>query len=149
MRSFIALLSKALLALIGIGLASCDGGDMKVAYGCPYADFRASGIVTDQDGKPIQGIRVVLKGREYPNPDYQRVTDTVWTDHSGYYQYNGDERFLEERRIAFEFDDVDGPENGGEFSKVEVNVTIVQTEEGEGWYMGTYEARADVKMQKE
>lgn len=150
MRDFIAFLSKFLLALLGIGVVSCDGGggDMRVEYGCPYADFRASGTVTDEDGKPIQGIRVVLKGRDHQDPEYPRETDTVWTDHYGDYRYNGGERFLDQARIAIEFEDVDGPENGGEFSKVEVNVPIVKVEEGESWYMGAYEASADVTMYK-
>ncbi len=149
MRSFIAFLSKALLAILGIGVASCDNIlPAPVEYGSPYAHFRASGNVTDQDGNPIQGIRVVLKGKEYPDPEYLRETDTVWTDHYGHYQCNDGERFLDVTKIALEFEDVDGPENGGEFTKVEVDVPIVQVEEGENWYMGAFEASADVKMYK-
>ena len=149
MRSLIAYLSKLLLPLLGIGLASCDGGGgVKLEYGCPYADFRASGTVIDQDGKPIQGVRVVLKGRLNPEMDIPRETDTVWTDRSGYYQCNGGVRYLDDSRITFEFQDVDGPENGGEVSKVEVDAPIVKVEDGEGWYMGKFEACADVKMFK-
>ena len=50
-------------------------------------------------------------------------------------------------KVYMKFEDVDGVENGGEFSAVEKTVPVVQVKEGDGsWYEGAYEAEADVTM---
>ena len=58
----------------------------KAEYGCPHSDFEAKGVVTDEAGNGIQGIRVVISA-EYPNPNYVGgpITDTLWTNHVGEY----------------------------------------------------------------
>ena len=76
------------------------------------------------------------------------MTDTLWTDHNGEYSSRYDE-FAYMQSVSLEFEDVDGPENGGEFQKVEVEVPVFQVKEGDGnWYQGSYGAGADVTMIK-
>lgn len=57
------------------------------------------------------------------------------------YLYNFD-------KVHLKFEDIDGPENGGEFETVEVDARIVQIEDGRDWYSGTFETSADVTMIK-
>ena len=87
---------------------------------------------------------------EYPNPNYVGgpITDTLWTSHAGEY-VSRDDNFANLGSEKLEFEDVDGAENGGEFQSVTVEVPIFKVREGDGnWYMGAYEAGADVTMLK-
>ena len=76
------------------------------------------------------------------------MTDTLWTNHDGEYATHH-EQFANNNSIQIECEDVDGPENGGEYQKVVVEVPVFQVKEGDGnWYQGAYEAGADVTMMK-
>ena len=125
----------------------------KAEYGCPHADFEAKGVVTDEEGKGIQGIRVVISA-EYPNPSYvgEPMADTLWTNHSGEYvtaQSQMIDDFAYMDSVKLEFEDGDGQENGGEFHKVTVEVPVFKVKEGDGnWYDGAYEAGVNVTMLK-
>lgn len=145
MRTILNKFCKFFLACIGIAMfTSC-----KEMYGCPHADFEAKGVVTDEEDKGIQGIRVVLSEIQ-SNPLYtgKPETDTLWTNHEGEYSIQK-EWISPLNNIKIEFEDVDGPENGGEFQKVEVEVPVFKVKEGDGsWYHGAYEAGADVTMMK-
>lgn len=57
------------------------------------------------------------------------------------YYYNFD-------KVHLKFEDIDGPENGGDFETVELDASISQIKEGKDWYAGTFEAGADVTMIK-
>ena len=49
------------LIMTALGFAGCsDDEDTIVAdeYGTPYADYKYMGTVTDENGKPIEGINV-------------------------------------------------------------------------------------------
>lgn len=145
MKKLISIISRLLLSLMGLSFASC-----REEYGCPHADFRAMGMVTDDEGQPISGIRVVMSA-DYPNPNVKGPSDTLWTGPEGTYMYApkdfyaSDYPFLES--VKFKFEDVDGEANGGEFSKVEIEVPVFQVEPGDGnWYQGSYQSGVDVTM---
>mgnify|MGYP003294337344 CR=1 FL=1 len=147
MKEILLKVIKCLLPLFGI--AAIDSCDMKVEYGCPYADFEARGVVTDEDGNGIQGIRVVISAG-YPDTAYEgeTITDTLWTNHSGEY-VRGNSQFAYMNSVKLEFEDVDGQENGGEFQKISIEVPVFMAKEGDGnWYDGAYEAGANVTMTK-
>lgn len=145
MKEFLIKFIKIVLPLLGITMFdSC-----RVEYGCPHSDFEAKGTVTDEEGKGIQGIRVVISA-EHPNTNYtgKPLTDTLWTNHDGEYATHH-EQFAYNNSIQIECEDVDGLENGGEYQKVVVEVPVFQVKEGDGnWYHGAYEAGADVTMMK-
>ena len=134
-----------------------DSCTAKVEYGCPHADFEAKGVVTDEEGKGIQGIRVVISA-EHPNPSYTGtpIADTLWTNQNG--EYDTGEAYQESYvynifaymdSVKLEFEDVDGQENGGEFQKVSIEVPVFKVKDGDGnWYDGAYEAGANVTMTK-
>jgi putative lipoprotein (rSAM/lipoprotein system) len=151
MKNIIIKLCKITLGLLGIAMVdSCIG---RAEYGCPHADFEAKGVVTDEAGNGIQGIRVVISAK-YPNPYYTGapLTDTLWTNQEGAYvtgeSYMVDD-FAYMDSVKLEFEDVDGCENGGEFQSVIVEVPVFQVKPGDGnWYDGAYEAGANVTMIK-
>lgn len=84
MKDLILKLFRITLGLLGV--AMIDSCTAKVEYGCPHADFEAKGVVTDEEGKGIQGIRVVISA-EHPNPSYTGtpIADTLWTNQNGEY----------------------------------------------------------------
>lgn len=151
MKNLIIRLIKVTLGLLGIALV--DSCIAREEYGCPYAEFEAKGLATDETGNGIQGIRVVISA-EYPNPLYTGtpLTDTLWTNNNGEYVTGKSylvEQFAYMKSVQVEFEDVDGAENGGEFQSVTVEVPVTQVKEGdEHWYKGAYEASANVTMLK-
>ena len=83
------LLLKAIKCLLPLfGVAVFDSCAVKAEYGCPHADFEAKGVVTDEDGNAIKGIRVALSAER---PDYSYfntpLRDTLWTNENGEYKY--------------------------------------------------------------
>ena len=155
MRNLFIRLAKISLGLLGTAaINSCDGHFIgKAEYGCPHADFEAKGTVTDEDGNGIPGIRVIIRSQNplSSNPK-DRLEETIWTNHNGEYvsgESYYDDDFAYTSSIKMEFEDVDGPENGGEFQKVNIEVPVFQVKEGDGkWYNGAYEAGANVTMHK-
>ena len=155
MKDLILKLFKITLGLLGIAMV--DSCIAKAEYGCPHADFEAKGVVTDEEGKGIQGIRVVISA-EHPNPSYTGtpIADTLWTNQNG--EYDTGETYQESYvynvfaymdSVKLEFEDVDGQENGGEFQKVSIEVPVFKVKDGDGnWYDGAYEAGANVTMTK-
>lgn len=150
MKEFLIRFIKSVLPLIGVAMFnSC----LMAMYGCPHADFEAKGVVTDETGKGIKGIRVMLT-EETPNGNYsgKPYTDTLWTNENGVYQTTPSyktEEFAYSSSVKLKFEDVDGEENGGEFDKVEIEVPVFKVKEGDGsWYHGAYEAGANVTMNK-
>lgn len=138
-----------------LGFASCDIiGVGLCMYGEPHADFKAIGKVTDEAGKPIEGIRVaVQQHRHYNNtPDviYDQNdwydNDTLFTDAEGKYQL---ERMVFDapHDVKIVFEDVDGEANGGEFESSTATPEVKKTKKGDGsWYGGAYEVSADATL---
>ena len=151
MKTLIDKLTKLILGLLGVAMV--DSCLAKAEYGCPYADFEAKGVVTDEDGNGIHGIRVVISV-DHSSPAYKGEPrrDTLWTNHSG--EYASVNPFVEHdfaylNNVQLQFEDVDGQENGGEFQKVTIEVPVFKVKEGDGnWYNGGYEAGANVTMLK-
>lgn len=99
------------------------GPDM---YGTPYMSYEVSGKVVDEESNPIGGIQVVGVER-----------DTTFTAADGSFSVSAKKWSYP---IA-KFEDIDGPENGGEFkTKTEYFDwrEFEQVEKGSGWYEGKY-----------
>ena len=125
-----------LLTLLGFGAVSCERPMLE--YGCPTADYHVSARVVDSEGNSITGIEVGGSyGEVFGVSDADGVVDI---------NYRGGSI----RKITFT--DVDGAENGGEFSKVEfdrdyLNRKVEKVEDGEGWYEGKFNIElGDVEM---
>ena len=125
-----------LLTLLGFGAVSCERS--MVEYGCPTADYHVSARVVDSEGNSIAGIEVGSSyGEVFGVSDADGVVDI---------NYRGGSI------SNITFTDVDGAENGGEFSKVEfdwyyLNRKKEKVEDGEGWYEGKFNIElGDVEM---
>lgn len=139
-----------LLALLGFSGCGKIGWGM-IEYGQPHANYKFLGEVKDPDGKPVEGIRVVVDpGSAYP--DYYK--DTLYTDTKGQFQKDQlkctwpDE--FKDGKVKFE--DVDGAENGS-FKTKELkasDLSIKQDKKGDGrWYGGDFTITANATLEKD
>ena len=126
-----------LLAMLGFSFStSCD---VRCEYGTPHVNFRAMARVVDEEGKPIEGIRVAILHEswdgEYRTEDFEWRTG--YTDYEGNIDATASPHTVPERLII---EDVDCEANGGEFETKIVDVVgFEQTEKGSGsWYDGAY-----------
>lgn len=124
-------LSLLALALLGFATACDKETDPPlVMYGTPRADFRAQGKVTDSEGNPIKGIRV--RSQEDGGKG-------ILTAEDGGYDISGS---MFPGHVQLTFTDIDGPDNGGEFTERAVDVKFTQddrTGKGDGsWYSGSF-----------
>lgn len=136
-------------ALVLLGFSACSkdtvdgGGETPVEYGSPYANYRVMGEVSDEEGNPLEGIRVIVQ-------KHPLMADTVYTDAEGVFQTDKIKSgLLYAHDVAF--DDVDGEAGGGEFESAQIPIEDFESkkiEEGEGWYNGEYELSTKVQMKK-
>ena len=144
-------LAAVILGLLGF--SSCDieiGGGM-VMYGSPHSDFKAQGTVSDENGKPIEGIRVVFDFN--PESQYKyKENDTLYTDAKGHFEKERITEGLWSTASIVKFEDVDGAENGSFKTKILTDEEMVkeQTQKGDGkWYSGVYTVHADAVLEEE
>lgn len=147
--------NAVLAALLGLlGFSACENGDGPLCmYGTPTVNYQVQGTVTDEQDRPIQGIKVKVEVQydtESLHP-YSAGIDSVETDASGAYQthmmsipsYEGLKLIVE---------DVDGEANGGQFQSDTLELTDLprqQTKKGDGaWNWGTYVLTGNVKLKK-
>lgn len=98
----------------------------------PIANYQVIGKVTDVEGGPISGIRVIA---DYSTDVVYRA-DTLYTDRDGQYS-----KFLTIPRVGsfyMSFADIDGNENGGEFEPKSERVNPIRTEISSGYFGGSY-----------
>lgn len=127
-QRLISRLAQAILAMVGVSsMTSC----FMAMYGCPTQDYTVKGTVTDEEGKPIKGIQVMVNHNR----------DTLYTDANGKWcskLYEGGDPWGE----MVVFSDVDGPLNGGRFMTSCADVSEMeshQLKKGHGWYEGEFE----------
>ena len=146
MKNFLNVVFGGLLSLLGF--TSCDivkGG--YCMYGQPHADFTVKGTVTDEEGKPVEGIRTIVdayyKWTDDAGIDYSNLTysDTLYTDTHGMIE-GGGSTFSRPSEVIITISDMDGEANGGEFEEQVIDDPVIKTvEDGDGsWYNGAYEA---------
>ena len=141
----------ALLSMLGYGCSSSEESIDVVEYGTPNVDYIIRGIVTDEVGIPIQGIKTVVK--EIPDyyPEYAYSKDSTLTDAAGKYQVNT-RLFVGHQWDRLVVQDIDGEANGGEFLSDTIDISKIEAKkigEGDGkWNSGKYEINADFKLKK-
>ena len=126
--------------------------DPPAEYGMPHANYKLLGDVSDTNGKPIKGIRVIFA--PYGNPtEGHWADDTLCTDDKGHFEKECAkfEFGWVDDQITFLAEDVDGEENGSYKSKElagKDKVTITQTKKGDGnWYEGEFEIKAQITLE--
>ena len=139
--------NAVLTALLGLlGFESCsNGGNELCEYGTPTADYTVKGVVTDEEGNPIQGILTKFVG------DYNYGEQSTMTDKSGNYKLQVS-TFPGLHNCQLIVKDIDGEANGGEFQSDTLDLSTqktVQVQKGDGnWYDGAFEITQDVKLKK-
>ena len=119
--------------LLGVNL-SCTKEPMALEYGTPEAAYRVLGKVTDDEGKPIDGIQVEMYGSK----------DT--TDVNG--AYNVSCRVIPYDTMTVEYCDIDSTANGL-YADTSVAVSFREAPYigGDGhWYSGTATVVQNVKL---
>ena len=131
-----------------LGLGSCKK-DYPCMYGTPSADYEVGGIVKDEAGNPVKGIRAIVKYKRNV-PEEMWNGDTLYTDDNGRYSRDLGSLFpgsCDDLKVIFE--DIDGVENGGEFKSKTVAGQMKQVKKGDGsWYSGAFEVTADAVLEK-
>ena len=116
-----------LAALLGI-TSGCKGGgdDIICMYGVPTVSYELKGKVTDEGGKPVEGIEVSFAS--ISPSDSTMVGNpfgpTAVTDAEGLWRidYQDDPASI----LKVIFTDVDGAENGGPFAEASTIVKDIQ-----------------------
>ena len=136
----------AIISLLGFSGCSKEE-EMLCMYGTPTADYKAEGVVTDEDGNPIEGIKVRVELQSYINnsPEKKAV-------------YSGDDgQFITPKYFNLEIlsltaTDIDGDKNGGEFEEKVINLQdmtpLLDKTDADGWYRGVYNYKVDFKLTK-
>ena len=138
-----------------LGFSGCEGiFETRAEYGQPYAEFKLVGEVKSEEGKPIKGIRVIVKPyiayTEQQYLDWNR--DTLFTDAEGKFSKEKLKHTWpnEMKGSTIIFEDIDGPENGGEFVSKTLNdkeFTVEQVKKGSGnWYDGDFLVTANATL---
>ena len=124
-----------MLTLLGFGAMATGCNPFRCEYGCPYADFRAEINVVDEQGKPLQGIRTVLRYRSeagYDVPYYQ--SDTLYTSNMGIALFDGTV-FSAPPYVDIVYEDLSGEYMSSDTSGLQPE----QIHEGDKkWYGGSY-----------
>jgi len=133
-KSIIKFFDKSVILLLGIAGTftgckpvsdySCEYiGDHGFMYGPPVANYAIKGTVRDQENsKPIPNIQITRQVTE-------NYGDTLYTDSKGnyiYQFYNYSEN--SGNSICLKFEDIDGKENGGDFTTKEMEIKFTDAE---------------------
>lgn len=152
-------LAATLLSLLGFSSCGENGlGGEPCLYGSPTSDYLFKGNVTDQADQPIEGIKAVMcldEGEDYP--DYR--LDSTYTDAKGNYETKkidfklggSPDGYLKEGKLKIVLEDVDGQAHGGKFATDTIDskdMSVEQTQKGDGWYQGAYTITAKKKQLK-
>lgn len=129
--------TAAAAALLGFATA-CENKRTVDMYGTPYFDYKVKGKVTDKEGAPVKGIEV---GSQDAGP--------VTSESDGSYELSGREWSF--RQTTLTFTDIDGAENGGEFTEKKVTVEFTEADRRGRARVGTKApspARASMRRSK-
>lgn len=138
-----------LLALLGFSGCDIIGANMygpaPVEYGTPHAEFELKGKVTDEEGTPIQGIEVSARWAN----DAPGEISPVETDAKGEYVFNDPYWWPDTGNIEVTANDIDGDENGGDFTAETETITVKDSDYvgGSGsWYEGKLQKTVDFTL---
>ena len=153
-----SLLSGALALL---GFAGCSNiKDAPDLYGTPSVDYKVIGTVTDEQGKPLKDIQVIVKnpnGWSYYDDNTSReslppqvIPDTLYTDKDGKFTSNN-VHAISVSKFTVEIQDIDGEANGGEFLQKQLtknDFNEKRIKKGKGFYKGEYEYSKTVQLKR-
>jgi len=140
------LINSILGILLGLlGFTNCGSSDLPCEYGTPNADYIVDGIVTDESGKPIEGVKTIIKNcySTYAHDEddsynnYTRYTDEEGNFHTSINDFPGVNHF----DIWYEAE--------GYLKDSTMNIKPVKTKEGSGsWNQGEYTVSDEKVLKK-
>ena len=148
-------------ALALLGFAGCSNiKDAPDLYGTPSVDYKIIGTVTDEQGKPLKDIQVIVKnpnGWSYYDDNTSReslppqvIPDTLYTDKDGKFTSNN-VHAIGISKFTVEIQDIDGEANGGEFLQKQLtknDFNEKRIKKGKGFYKGEYEYSKTVQLKR-
>ena len=130
----------AILALLGFSTA-CSKDDPKLIamYASPYAEYKLSSKVTDQDENPIEGIQVDYYYFFQTDEQLHPMFEPVYSNGEGMAKIDEHTFGVSNGTIRVTATDIDGEQNGY-FKPAYIDIPIAQTDfkDPEGWFWGTY-----------
>lgn len=157
MKKIMTMKNKFLAGLLAaLGFSSCspfadheggdDNGGGMVMYGVIRTSFVVKGKVTDTAGKPIEGIRVVLRPalEEYYT---HTPNDTLYTSSAGTFVTNDWPEDLPGGYVV-EAKDVDGAENGS-YKSAERMINFGPERSDYGWEEGRMVKTVDFQLKED
>ena len=147
-------------ALALLGFAGCSNiNDAPDLYGTPSVDYKVIGTVTNEQGKPLKDIQVIVKnpnGWSYYDDNTSReslppqvIPDTLYTDKDGKFTSNN-VHAISVSKFTVEIQDIDGEANGGEFLQKQLtknDFNEKRIKKGKGFNKGEYEYSQTVQLQ--
>jgi len=114
-------------------------------YGEPVATYEIKGTVTNKEtSRPIKHIQVTSQIGRYRK-------DTLYTDSRGQYNYQVAD-YLFDRSLHLKFEDIDGEENGGEFTTQEIDITFSDADRvkkgKDNWDKGTFVKTQNIELER-
>lgn len=153
-KNWMKRLSSAALVVLGFSACSDSGNqEYPCLYGVPLSDFHFQGTVTDEDQKPIEGIKATLcMDSGIDAYAHTQHVDSASTDAEGKYDirfpsyeagvyYGGVQPF-----VKITLTDIDGDANGGTFANDTITadqMTVVKEEK-----TGEFKITANKTMRK-
>lgn len=142
-----SIIMPLVLPLLAVpALCSCAVDSLEHEFssmdGKPVANYTVSGKVTDEDGAPIQDIRVIADH----SGEISYRADTLYTGKDGSFSKFLAIPLVDGFRITF--DDIDGEANGGFFKSVSEYVVPKLTEVPTGMFGGSFLVSIDRTLVK-
>ena len=129
-----------------LGLTGCvavkygvpDDGGMVAMYGCPVATFAAEGMVTNEQGEPIKGVKVTAGERQYMS---EESMGKALTDEQGQYYITIDAMFPADSIWLYADDST------GVYASDSTRVKVEYEGNGDGmWDIGNGRVEADFRL---
>lgn len=116
-----------IIASLAFLLASCSAAELGMDKEHAALDGlpTINGRITDQDGEPIEHIKVTLDWGGYTIPD------VVYTSSDGIFRAEAHIKKEESVTMAITFEDIDGEANGGSFETLTDTVILYYKKENE------------------
>ena len=128
-----------LMSLLGFNCSGCGSVGPATEYGSPHAEYKVMGIVKNEKGEVLNGIRItvpeILMNDANGNEDLKLINDTVYTDEQGKFLYGQTQYFpLDNVQMKLEVDD---PTGAFEAISDSVQFNRSKLSGGKGWFYGT------------
>lgn len=146
----------ALAGLLSVlGFSGCGWGTQVEEYGTPHADFKVTGRVTDEQGQPLSGVRVVTPSMTMKWHDsfseYRQTNplrDTVYTSEDGTFVSRPGGVPTDSVYVHMKFED---PSERPAYEPDSVTVGFARGDlkGGDGhWYRGAAEKKVNITLKR-